>query len=69
MLPCEIMVTEGRSEDFDDKLHDGKLRAIAKTRENPGAAVIKRDQEERLRTGDKLPKYDVTILVPLSTPI
>ena len=67
MLPYEIMVTQGRSDEYDDKLHDGKLRAVPKTRENSAASEIKKD-EKCLRTGDKLPKYDVTILVALPTP-
>lgn len=57
------MVTEGRAEGQDDMLEQGKLRAQPKTRENSKEV---QNTERALLAGDKVPKYDVSILVRVS---
>ena len=60
VLPYEIMVTEGRHEAQDDMLESGRLRPQPKTRENSHEI---RNSDQQLHAGEKVPKYDITILV------
>ena len=57
------MVTEGRAEGQDAMLEQGKLRAQPKTREN--SKEVQNNTERELLAGDKVPRYDVSILVRL----